>query len=142
MIEQLVDITFRTETSEGLEEYMEAQKLNFILRKVAKTLTIYETLSQEGDQFTYKFESTFKNHKMVFKLGESFVDKGPDGREMKTTFTVEGDKLVCTQENIKPNDVPCKIERVILPDGKMQVKLISVPTNTVCTRLYSVHKKK
>ncbi|RUS86952.1 hypothetical protein EGW08_005277 [Elysia chlorotica] len=142
MIEQLVGITFKTDSHEGLEEYMEAQKVNFLLRKVAKNLTIYETLTQEGDEFTYSFESTFKNHKFTFKLGEPFVDKGPDGRDMKTTFTAEGDKLVAVLENIKPNDVPARIERVVRPDGSLQVTLTSIPTNTVCKRRYVVHRKK
>ena len=57
-----------------------------MLRKIAKNLTLYETLTQDGDTFTYSIESTFKNHKMVFKLGESFIDNGVDGRDMKVTI--------------------------------------------------------
>ena len=74
-----------------------------MLRKIAKNLTVYETLTQEGDTFTYTFESTFKNHKMVFKLGEPFVDHGVDGRDMKVNnLYTSCDNL----QAIKKND-PC-----------------------------------
>ena len=66
-----------------------SSEVGFMLRKIAKNLTLYETLTKEGDTYTYSFESTFKNHKMVFKLGESFVDHGVDGRDMKVTHFYE-----------------------------------------------------
>ncbi|KAK3801435.1 hypothetical protein RRG08_041790 [Elysia crispata] len=137
MTDKLLNIKFKSESEDGLEEYMAAQKVSFMLRKIAKNLTLYETLTQDGDTFTYSIESTFKNHKMVFKLGESFIDNGVDGRDMKTTFFVEGDALIVTQDNIKEGDVPCRLERRLRPDGKLEIKLISVPTNTTCTRVFA-----
>ncbi|KAK3801436.1 hypothetical protein RRG08_041791 [Elysia crispata] len=142
MIEKLLDVKFKSEGEQGLEEYMSAQKVGFMLRKIAKNLTLYETLTKEGDTYTYSFESTFKNHKMVFKLGESFVDHGVDGRDMKTTFFVEGDALIATQENIKEGDVPSRIERRLRPDGKLEAKFISTPTDTTCIRVFAPVTKK
>ncbi|GFO50175.1 fatty acid-binding-like protein 5 [Plakobranchus ocellatus] len=141
MIEKLLNTQFKSHNEEGLDEYMQAQNVNFILRKIVKNMTIYETLTQDGDTFTYKFETTFKNHKMIFKLGEPFIDYGLDGRNMKTTFTVEDDKLITTQENTKEGDVPCRMERRVLEDGNLEIKLISTPTNTVCKRIFVVNKR-
>ncbi|GFO50174.1 fatty acid-binding-like protein 5 [Plakobranchus ocellatus] len=141
MTDKLLNITFKSHSEQGLEEYMVAQKVGYFLRKIAKNLTIYETLTQDGDTFTYKFESTFKNHTMTFKLGEPFVDHGIDGRDMKTTFNVEGDTLVATQENINEGDVPCRSVRRLMEDGNLEITFTSVPTDTVCKRIFVVHKK-
>ncbi|GFR85759.1 fatty acid-binding protein [Elysia marginata] len=141
MVDKFLDIKFKTESEQGLEEYLVAQKIGFVLRNIAKNLSITKTLTRDGDTYTYSFESTFKNHKMVFKLGEPFIDHGADGRDMKTTFFMEGDALIATQENIKEGDVPCRIERRLRPDGKLEAKFISVPTDTLCVRIFAPVKK-
>ncbi|RUS86951.1 hypothetical protein EGW08_005276 [Elysia chlorotica] len=142
MTEKLLNIRFKSDTEEGLEEYLAAQNVGLVLRKIVKSLTLHETLTQEGDTFTHHFESSFKNHKMVFKLGEPFTDCGVDGRVMRTTVYVEGDTLITSQENTKDGDVPCRIERRVRDDGKLAIKLISVPTQTACNRVFVPVEKK
>ncbi|GFN81120.1 retinol-binding protein 2 [Plakobranchus ocellatus] len=141
MTDKLLNITFKSHSEEGLEEYMTAQKVSHVLRMVFKNLIVYETLTQDGDTFTYKFESKFKNYTSTFKLGVPFVDRGIDGRDMKTTFNVEGDTLVATQESINEGDMPCRSVRRVMEDGNLEITLTSLPTDTVCKRIFVVHKK-
>lgn len=54
-------------------------------------------ISQEGEKVSVKTQSTFKNTEISFKLGEEFDETTADDRHVKSTVTLEGDKLVHVQ---------------------------------------------
>ena len=57
--------------------------VNFVLRKVGNSITSYEELSKDGDDWQLKITSTFKNALLKFKLGEEFDETTMDGRQCK-----------------------------------------------------------
>ncbi|CAG5127107.1 unnamed protein product [Candidula unifasciata] len=127
---------WKLENSDNLEEYMKAMKVNIILRKVAKTLTNYEEISREGDTWTLHITSTFKNSKVVFKIGEPFKDNTLDGRYVLTTFTIEDDVLIETQEPLNKSHAPSRFERKVLEDGRMCLTCIATEENVVAKRYH------
>jgi len=63
----------------------------------------------EDGTWSVKTETTFKTHKLDFKLGEEFEETTADDRKMKTTFTLNGNKLVQDQKG----DIPSVITREV-----------------------------
>jgi hypothetical protein len=58
-------------------------------------------LEKDGDYYKFGTESTFKTTILKFKLGEPFDEETMDGRKVKTTMTIEGNKLIQTQNTEK-----------------------------------------
>lgn len=62
-----------------------------------------KVIKQDGDSFTIRTLSTFRNYEVSFKIGEEFTEetKGLDNRSCQTVVTWENDKLVCVQKGEK-----------------------------------------
>lgn len=59
--------------------------INFVLRKVGNSITSYEEIKQNGDNWELNITSTFKNAHLKFKLGEEFDETTLDGRKCKVS---------------------------------------------------------
>jgi hypothetical protein len=90
-------------------------------------------ISIEGDVWTLKTVTTFKKSKIQFKLGEEFDEETADGRKMKTTMTLDGNKLTQDQK-IDPPAVSSVITREV--DGS-KMTVICKAEDVVSTRIYS-----
>ncbi|KAK3767619.1 hypothetical protein RRG08_003880 [Elysia crispata] len=140
MVERLFNL-WKLEKNEDFDAYMKANKVNIVLRKVGNSITSYEEITRDNDTWTINITSTFRNSKLVFKLGEPFTEDTMDGRTVKTTFTVEGDKLVAIQEPINQGDLPSRFERYVLDDGRMVLVCISIPENIVGKRFFQPYSR-
>ncbi|XP_051997465.1 retinoid-binding protein 7 [Xyrauchen texanus] len=91
--------------NENLEAYMVALGIDFATRKMAGMLKPQKIIEQDGDSFTIKTLTTFRNYFCTFKIGEEFdeVTKGLDNRKCQTTVNWDNDKLVCVQKGEKRN---------------------------------------
>jgi len=127
------------DSSENFDEYMQTVGVNAIMSKLGSAAKPTLIISIEGDTWTMKTETTFKKTKIQFKLGEEFDEETADGRKMKTTITLEGNKLIQDQK-IDPPGVPSVITREI-NGNKLTVicKAHNATTNkdVVSTRIYS-----
>ncbi|XP_073711153.1 retinol-binding protein 2b [Misgurnus anguillicaudatus] len=93
------------ESNDNLENYLKALDVEFPIRKIAPHLRPAKIISQDGDNFVIKTQSTFKTFELTFTIGvekEEFT-KGFDNRSIKTVVNWEGDKLVATQNGEKAN---------------------------------------
>uniref|UniRef100_A0A673KHU5 Retinol binding protein 1 n=1 Tax=Sinocyclocheilus rhinocerous TaxID=307959 RepID=A0A673KHU5_9TELE len=70
------------------------------LIKIATLLKPDKDITQNGDHFTIKTLSTFRNYNMDFVVGQEFEEdlSGVDDRKCMTTITWDGDNLVCVQK--------------------------------------------
>uniref|UniRef100_A0A673KN03 Retinol binding protein 1 n=1 Tax=Sinocyclocheilus rhinocerous TaxID=307959 RepID=A0A673KN03_9TELE len=70
------------------------------VRKIATLLKPDKDITQNGDHFTIKTLSTFRNYNMDFVVGQEFEEdlSGVDDRKCMTTITWDGDNLVCVQK--------------------------------------------
>ncbi|XP_044072209.1 retinoid-binding protein 7 [Siniperca chuatsi] len=89
----------------NFEGYMVALGIDFATRKIASMLKPQKVIKQDGDCFTIRTFTTFKNYECSFKIGEEFkeVTKGMDNRLCQTVVNWENDKLVCVQRGEKKN---------------------------------------
>ncbi|XP_076870411.1 retinoid-binding protein 7 isoform X1 [Brachyhypopomus gauderio] len=87
----------------NFEGYMIALDIDMVTRKIAKVLKPQKVIEQDGDFFTIKTLTTFRNYSCSFKIGEEFeeVTKGLDNRTCQTVVNWDDDKLVCVQKGEK-----------------------------------------
>ncbi|XP_042356466.1 fatty acid binding protein 7, brain, a [Plectropomus leopardus] len=111
--------TWKLVDSQNFDEYMKALGVSFATRQVGNVTKPTVVISQDGDKVVVKTTSTFKNTEISSKLGEEFDEVTPDDRHVKSTFTMEGDKLVQVQ---KWDGKETKFVREI-KDGKMVATL-------------------
>lgn len=121
------------------DEYMRTLGINFVLRKVGNSITSYEEIKQNGDDWELNITSTFKNAHLKFKLGEEFDETTLDGRKCKSRFVVEGEDLVHYQKGIKPGEVDSKITRTRVDDETMTITLEAIDKNLVTVRTFKRH---
>ncbi|XP_049447908.1 retinoid-binding protein 7 [Epinephelus fuscoguttatus] len=89
----------------NFEGYMAALGIDFATRKMASVLKPQKVIKQDGDSFSIKTLSSFRNYDLSFKIGEEFkeVTKGMDNRTCQTVVNWDNDKLVCVQKGEKKN---------------------------------------
>ncbi|XP_049917303.1 fatty acid binding protein 7, brain, a [Epinephelus moara] len=111
--------TWKLVDSQNFDDYMKALGVGFATRQVGNVTKPTVVISQDGDKVVVKTLSTFRNTEIAAKLGEEFDETTPDDRHVKSTFTMEGDKLVQVQ---KWDGKETKFVREI-KDGKMVATL-------------------
>ncbi|XP_037602384.1 fatty acid binding protein 7, brain, a [Sebastes umbrosus] len=111
--------TWKLVDSQNFDEYMKAIGVGFATRQVGNVTKPTVVISQDGDKVVVKTQSTFKNTEISAKLGEEFDETTVDDRNVKSTFTMEGAKLVQVQ---KWDGKETKFVREI-KDGKMVATL-------------------
>ncbi|TKS86794.1 Fatty acid-binding protein, brain [Collichthys lucidus] len=89
--------TWKLVDSQNFDDYMKALGVGFATRQVGNVTKPTVVISQDGDKVVVKTLSTFRNTEISSKLGEEFEETTPDDRQVKSTFTMEGDKLVQVQ---------------------------------------------
>ncbi|XP_033214744.1 sodium/calcium exchanger regulatory protein 1 isoform X1 [Belonocnema kinseyi] len=122
---------YKLETSEKFDEYMKALGVGLVTRKMGASVSPVVEVTKDGDEYIMKTTSTFKSSELKFKPGVEFDEETPDGRKVKTTITVDGDKM----SQIQKGDKDTVIEREFT-DSEM--KAIMKVDDIVCTRIYKV----
>ncbi|KAM8967805.1 fatty acid-binding protein, adipocyte-like [Pelodytes ibericus] len=116
---------------EDFENYMVALDVALLTRKAACTLKPDVIISMQGDVICLKTESCFKNHEIKFKLGEVFDEQTADGRNTKTTITMDDGVMKQVQQ------WDCK-ETVITREVKGEEMIVTCTMGNVkCIRIYN-----
>ena len=106
-------------SSENFENLMKELGVGLIMRKLGNTTKPNVKFSQSGDDWTMTTTSAVKSQVVNFKIGQEVEETTLDGRNVKTTFTVEDNKLVQTQRD-KDNNISCTITREITDNGELK----------------------
>lgn len=121
--------TWNLQSSENFDDYMKAVGVGAIMAKLGSTAKPTLIITVTGDHWTLKSETTFKTTKVEFQLGVEFDETTADDRKMKTTFTLDGNKLTQDQKG----EIPSVITREVNGD-KMLVTCKA--KDVVATRHY------
>ncbi|WAR02870.1 FABP1-like protein [Mya arenaria] len=113
----------------GFDEYMKAVGVGMVMRKMAAAIKPTQIVEVEGDRWTIKTLTTLKNTEIAFVLGEEFEEVTGDGRKLKTTVTLEGQKLIQTQVG--------EVDSILTRewDGDTMIMTLKAK-DAVCTRTY------
>ncbi|NXC38404.1 FABPI protein, partial [Penelope pileata] len=86
--------TWKIEKNENYEKFMEAMGVNIMKRKLGAHDNLKLIIQQDGNKFTVKESSNFRNIDIEFTLGVSFEYSLADGTEITGSWNMEGNKLV------------------------------------------------
>ncbi|XP_036193300.1 fatty acid-binding protein 9-like isoform X2 [Myotis myotis] len=75
--------TWKLESSENFEEYLEQLGVPGTIRHLAALEKPRICISAHGDKVSLRTETSFKNFEISFKLGEEFDETTADGRKVK-----------------------------------------------------------
>ncbi|CAF0892266.1 unnamed protein product [Adineta steineri] len=84
---------------EHFDDYMKEIGVGFALRQSAKLIKPKLVISENGDKWTFKSESTLKSGSYEFTPGVEFDETRLDGESVKSTIRFEGDKWVHTMRD-------------------------------------------
>jgi len=125
------------QSTENFDAYMQAVGVNIAMAKIGSAAKPTLIISVDGDTWTLKSETLLKNTKTEFKLGVEFDETTADDRKMKTTFTLDGNKLVQDQKSIDPKVVSSIITREVNGDNMVVTCLALDEKKTTAIRNYS-----
>ncbi|XP_041348700.1 sodium/calcium exchanger regulatory protein 1-like isoform X2 [Gigantopelta aegis] len=103
--------------------------VGYLLRKMASAATPTQEITVDGDHWHIKTITTFKTTELDFKIGEPFEETTGDGRKVKATCTLDGQKLTHEQKG-EPSSI---ITREF--DGT-KMNMVLTTKNVECTRKY------
>ncbi|EHB18681.1 Fatty acid-binding protein, intestinal [Heterocephalus glaber] len=86
--------TWKVDRNENYDKFMEKMGINMVKRKLAAHDNLKLIIMQEGNKFTVKESSTFRDIEVGFELGVNFNYSLADGTELSGSWNLEGDKLV------------------------------------------------
>ncbi|KAG8454028.1 hypothetical protein GDO86_000600 [Hymenochirus boettgeri] len=88
--------TWKIDRNENYEKFMEVMGINVVKRKLGAHDNLKITIEQDGDKFTVKESSTFRNIDIVFNLGVPFDYSLADGTDLNGSWFLQDDKLLGT----------------------------------------------
>ena len=130
---------FQMESSEGFDELMYELGVNIFTRKIGNSLYPLQQIRKQDGEITVETLTSFKNTKVVFKLGTAFEEYTADGRYTQTVATVEGNKLVKIQTPDASTGYHTTQEvREFKEAGAVMMLHLTIPAKPeiVCTRIY------
>lgn len=92
---------YKMESSENFDEFMKALGVGMVMRKMGNAATPSVDITEEGGTYSLKTISTFKTTEIKFKLGEEFEETTADGRTVKSTISLDGNKMTHKQTGDK-----------------------------------------
>lgn len=125
---------WKLHSSENFEELMKELGVGLIMRKLGNTTKPNVKFSVNGDEINMTTSSAVKTQALKFKLNEEIEETTLDGRDVKTTFTLDGNKLIQTQRD-KNGEINCVITREITPSGEL--KTVAKAGSVESTRVYT-----
>ncbi|NWU63889.1 FABPI protein, partial [Pterocles burchelli] len=111
--------TWKIDRSENYEKFMEAMGVNMMKRKLGAHDNLKITIQQDGNKFTVKESSNFRNIDIEFTLGVNFDYSLADGTELTGSWNMEGNKLVGTFTR-KDNGKALTAHREVVGDELVQ----------------------
>jgi len=93
--------TYTLKKSDNFDNFLKELGMNILKRGAASLASATVTVSQDGDNWNIKTQSTFGNSEIKFKLGEEFDEDRLDGVKVKSTITLEGNKMTQIQKGGK-----------------------------------------
>ncbi|XP_045595143.1 sodium/calcium exchanger regulatory protein 1 [Procambarus clarkii] len=125
---------YKMESSENFDDFMKALGVGLVMRKMGNAATPTVEISLEDDVYTMKTTTTFKTTEVKFKLGEEFEETTADGRNVKSTITLEGNKMIHNQKGDEEKKEKSSVLTREFTDTEMLMEC--KVDDIVCKRVY------
>ncbi|MPC40570.1 Myelin P2 protein [Portunus trituberculatus] len=108
--------------------------VGMVMRKMGNAATPTVEILLEDGTYTLKTVTTFKTTEIKFKLGEEFEETTADGRTVKSTITLDGNKLIHNQVGDKEKKEKDSVLTREFTDTEMLMEC--KVDDVVCKRVY------
>ncbi|XP_063860257.1 sodium/calcium exchanger regulatory protein 1-like [Scylla paramamosain] len=125
---------YKMDSSEGFDEFMKALGVGMVMRKMGNAATPTVEITLDDGTYTLKTVTTFKTTEIKFKLGEEFEETTADGRTVKSTITLDGNKLIHNQVGDKEKKEKDSVLTREFTDTEMLMEC--KVDDIVCKRVY------
>ncbi|XP_063541355.1 fatty acid-binding protein-like [Cydia strobilella] len=100
-MEQFLGKKYKLVSSENFDEYLKFIRLG-VSQKLNRAIESVSFLERNADgSYTFSVTSPIKSSIVTFREGEEFVENRLDGAKVKSTVTIEGNKLI--QKQVEDN---------------------------------------
>ncbi|CAF0838768.1 unnamed protein product [Adineta ricciae] len=106
---------------ENFDEYMKELGVGMATRLAAKGVKPRLVISENGGKWTVRSESSIKTTSYEFTPGVEFNETTPDGREVKSTISFEGNKWVHT--SVDKNGKKSVVTRYVDDKGQQMIDM-------------------
>ena len=129
---------FERASVDNYEEFLvEALGLSTFMAKCAVGLTPIMEVTREDETWTIKTTTTIKSIALKFKLGEPFDETSPDGRDVSSIVTQDGNKFVCIQTAKKEGEKSTKSTREFTGDECIvTMEIVGADPPVVCKQVF------
>ena len=110
--------------------------MNYILRKAAYASTPEFEVSLDGNDIKFKTSTMLKSIELTFTIGKEFEEKTFDGRKVRGIVTMEDNKFISIQNNVKEGGISTKIVREFKGDEMIQSSSV-IGSDTVCIQVFT-----
>ncbi|XP_047098820.1 fatty acid-binding protein-like [Schistocerca piceifrons] len=101
MLNKFAGKTYQIEKAENVDAFLIAYGVKDAgLREAALKMTMRQTLSVDGDQYTVHMEIGPRKLDIPFRLGEEFEETTMGGEKAQTTFSLQGDDTLVQQQKL------------------------------------------
>nr|AFN08746.1 fatty acid binding protein [Scylla paramamosain] len=125
---------YKMDSSEGFDDFMKALGVGMVMRKMGNAATPTVEITLDDGTYTLKTVTTFKTTEIKFKLGEEFEETTADGRTVKSTITLDGNKLIHNQVGDKEKKEKDSVLTREFTDTEMLMEC--KVDDIVCKRVY------
>ena len=108
---------------------------NLRIMLVFKLIFFSFKVTEADGQWTIKTSTIMKSMELSFKVGEQFSETTPDGREVDSIVTVDGNKFVCVQTAKKEGEKSTKSIRDFNDEGCVLTMEVT-GTDVVCVQTF------
>ncbi len=137
MVDNLVG-KWKCISNENMNEFLEKMNVGFMVRKVITKKEYYFlyynnfnfkiaanmkptlTITFNNGVWTIKSEATVKTTVHTFEVDKEFEEETPDGKKVKSSATISGQKMIHTQLD-KNGNINCIISREVDKSGQQIV---------------------
>ncbi|KAK4877871.1 hypothetical protein RN001_010377 [Aquatica leii] len=134
MIDSFLGKKYKLASSENFDEFMKALGVGFAIRKAGGLAHPVVELHKKDDKYVFTSNSTFKKIEFEFKDGVEFDQETPDGRNVKSVITIDGNVLNEVQKDSKGDTI---IKRTF-SDSELKMELQFGEIKSV--RTYKIHE--
>ncbi|NP_001106373.1 fatty acid-binding protein, intestinal [Xenopus tropicalis] len=113
------DGTWKVDRNENYEKFMEVMGVNIMKRKLGAHDNLKIIIQQDGNNFTVKESSTFRNIDITFTLAQPFEYSLADGTELNGSWFLQDNQLLGTFTR-KDNGKVLQTTRQIIGDELVQ----------------------
>ncbi|CAF1270804.1 unnamed protein product [Rotaria magnacalcarata] len=106
---------------DNFDEFMKELGVGWTIRMAAKAVKPHLIINENNGKWAIKSESTFKTVFYEFTPGVEFDETTPDGRQVKTTITFEGNKWTST--TIDKNGKKSIVTRYVDDNGQQMIEM-------------------